>query len=254
MVRQLVQLKYLWHKETHMSDIELNTELSDLLDYLDKNDAKKEANILNNLIKESGEKHEALEKDLDQPNADLKVEDVLDKLSKIADKLDAAGAGEQADMIDEFLLKHAAKKSKQKDSAPESMVDWQDEEDTEQSKRYDSKHHHSMQIREPKTDKERLNLEGYSDNHHVHSYQNVKEAASTRYCPEHIGITMGRVGESTFQCPLDGKMYNWEVGFTDYDGKFHSGGSVSSQTTDSSGVDVSHRIFDSRDNILNRVK
>lgn len=191
--------------------------------------------------------------------------DVFEKLSAIADRLDSLGATDEADAVDAFIAKHAAKKKDAPAPAAEAPVSKADqvlevkpEADTEQSKRYDDKHHHSLQVREPKSQKERMDLEGYKDTHHVHTYQPVKEAmekeaASTRYCPEHIGVSLGRVGEATYQCPLDGKTYNWEVGYTDYDGKHHEGGSVAAQTPDSSGYEIPHRIFDSRENILNRV-
>jgi len=166
--------------------------------------------------------------------------DVLEKLAGLADRLDAIGAPEEADLIDGFIEKHA------------TDVERVGEADTEQSKRYDSKYHHSLQVREPKAKQERIDREG-RDEHHVHTYQSSAGMLSSRYCPDHIGVQMGRVGENTFQCPLDGQIYNWESGWTDLDGNEHPGGSVAGQTPDSSGIATPHRIFDSRENILNRV-
>jgi len=168
---------------------------------------------------------------------------VFEKLAVIADKLDSLGATEEAGLIDGFIEKHA-----------DDVLDYQTEDEkAEQSKSYDSKHHHSLQIREPKTKQERVDREG-REKHHNHTMQHVEAGAlSTRYCPEHVGVTMGRVGELTYQCPLDGNTYNWETGWTDYDGKEHPGGSVAGQTPDSSGYAIPHRIFDSRENISNKV-
>lgn len=166
---------------------------------------------------------------------------LFEKLAGIADRLDKMGATEEAGLVDGFIAKHA------------DDVDWKDEADTEQSKRYDSKHHHSLQVREPKKDQERVDREGRKTNH-VHTQQNVEASAlSTRYCPDHVGVSTHRVGESTYQCSLDGKVYNYEAGWTDYDGKEHPGGSLAAQTPDSTGYAVPHRIFDSRENILNRI-
>lgn len=168
--------------------------------------------------------------------------EIFKKLSSMADGLDKIGAIESADMIDSFIQKHA-----------EDVVDWKEEADTERSKRYDDRHHHKLQVREPKRDQERVDKEGRKT-HHVHPYQKVEaHALSTRYCPEHQGVQMGRVGELTYQCPLDGGTYNWDTGWTDYDGNQHPGGSVAGQTPDSSGYAIPHRIFDSREEILNRV-
>lgn len=179
------------------------------------------------------------------------TKDIFGKLAQIADQLDKMGSGDEADLIDKFIAKHA--------EDADSVVDWKPEADTEQSKRYDSEYHHSLQIREPKTKKERVDREGYNDKSSVETYQPVKEAsiekeaASTRHCPEHIGVQMGRVGVDTYQCPIDGKTYNWEVGWTDYDGQHHQGGSVAAQTPDSTGYAIPSRIFDSRENVINRV-
>lgn len=168
--------------------------------------------------------------------------EVFSKLATLADRLDKVGAIEEANLVDGFIRKHA-----------EDFLDYQGEGDTEQSKRYDSKHHHSLQVREPKTKQERVDREGREE-HHVHTQQHVAASGlSTRYCPEHVGITMGRVGENTYQCPLDGSVFNWETGWTDHDGNEHPGGSVAAQTPDSSGYAIPHRIFDSRENISNRV-
>jgi len=169
--------------------------------------------------------------------------EVFEKLASIADKLDSIGATEEANLVDTFIQKHA-----------DDVIEYKGEDEkSEQSKRYDSKHHHSLQVREPKKEQERVDREGRKD-HHVHTYQKTEAGAlSTRYCPEHVGVMMGRVGESTFQCPLDGQTYNWETGWTDYDGNEHPGGSVAAQTPDSTGYAIPHRIFDSRENILNTV-
>ena len=156
---------------------------------------------------------------------------VFKKLAEIADTLDASGAVEEANMIDEFITANAAKDDK-KDP-------------------YDSKQHHSEQIREPKRDQERKDRDGHK-NHHVHTYQETGAAAlQTRYCPEHIGDMLGRVGDGVFQCPRDGAIYNFETGWTDYNGVKHPGGSVAGQTPSSTEYAIPHRLFDSREKIMN---
>lgn len=154
--------------------------------------------------------------------------DIFDKLSNTADKLDEIGSIKEADMIDDFIQKYA---------------------EDEQDKLYDSKYHHSLQIREPKKDQERVDREGRKD-HHVHTYQHTGATSlNTRYCPDHVGVSLGRVSENTYQCPLDGQVYNWETGWTDYDGNEHPGGSIAAQTPDSTGYAIPHRVFDHRSEI-----
>lgn len=169
--------------------------------------------------------------------------ELFEKLAGVADRLDKLGAVDEAGLIDGFIQKHA-----------DDVLDYKGEDEKgEQSKRYDDKHHHSLQVREPKTEQERVDREG-RDKHHIDTMQSVEAGAlNTRYCPEHIGVMVGRVGELTYQCPIDGNVFNWETGWTDHDGKEHPGGSVAAQTPDSSGYSIPHRIFDSRENISNRV-
>lgn len=157
------------------------------------------------------------------------VSDVFEKLAGIADKLDSVGATEEASLIDEFIEKQA--KGKEKDKEP-----------------YDTKQHHSEQVREPKKPgKETKDRDGRKE-HHVETYKDTGAAAlSTRYCPEHVGVMLGRIGENTYQCALDGQVYNWETGWTDYDGKKHPGGSVAGQTPSATEYAIPHRIFDSRE-------
>lgn len=113
---------------------------------------------------------------------------------------------------------------------------------------YDYEGHHDTQIQEPEKPKKHKDLE-----HHIKTYQPHGGTLSIRHCPDHIGVSLARVSESSFQCPLDGKIYNWETGWTDMDGKQHSGGSVAGQTPDSTDYGVSHRMFDSRESAINTI-
>jgi hypothetical protein len=77
---------------------------------------------------------------------------------------------------------------------------------------------------------------------------------STRYCPDHNGVQAIRISERVYQCPIDGKVYNYETGYTNYKGQQVPGGSIAAQTpttTDFGGIPM--RIYDSRQTILNRI-
>ena len=77
---------------------------------------------------------------------------------------------------------------------------------------------------------------------------------STRYCPDHIGVQASRISERIYQCPIDGRVYNYEVGYKNYQGQRVPGGSVAAQTpttTDYGGIPM--RIYDSRQSILNKI-
>jgi hypothetical protein len=76
---------------------------------------------------------------------------------------------------------------------------------------------------------------------------------STRYCPDHIGAQAIRIAEHIYQCPLDGKIYNYDTGYVNYQGQKVLGGSVKEQTpptADWGGIPM--RIYDSRQNIINK--
>lgn len=84
-------------------------------------------------------------------------------------------------------------------------------------------------------------------------YQETKLAEaplSTRYCPDHHGTNVARVGEDTWQCPLDKKIYNFQTGFVMEDGEKVPGGSVAEQTKDYHSNPKS--MFDSRQERLSK--
>jgi hypothetical protein len=60
-------------------------------------------------------------------------------------------------------------------------------------------------------------------------YRVMEEPLSTRYCPDHAGVSTHRVGEHTVRCALDGKTYNWDEGFTTQKGNKVPGSTVQEQ-------------------------
>lgn len=77
---------------------------------------------------------------------------------------------------------------------------------------------------------------------------------SSRCCPDHRGVQMARIGDSVYQCPIDGKEYNWATGYKTYDNKVVPGGSISNQTEYDNGYNqISSRIWDTRSNVLSRI-
>jgi len=186
------------------------------------------------------------EQDLDRK---LAIDAIMfGKLANIADRLDLLGASSEANMIDVFIQKNA------KTDTFDDVIERKDGKDKQE---YDADYHHSLLIREPKREQERLDLEG-TDKHHVKTYRpeesNKKEAAmSSRYSPDMIGVQLARIGDDLWQCPVTGKIYDTATGFTDMSGKFHPGGSIADQTPQSTDQEIPHRVFDSRETIINRI-
>ena len=81
-----------------------------------------------------------------------------------------------------------------------------------------------------------------------------KVSLSTRYCPDHNGVQAIRVNDHVYQCPLDGKKYDYQLGYINYEGKRILGGSVAEQTPSQSNYGgVPMRTYDSRADTLNRI-
>lgn len=79
-------------------------------------------------------------------------------------------------------------------------------------------------------------------------YRILEAPLSSRYCPDHPGAQIARVGEHVWQCELDKKTYNFETGFDLNNGSKVPGGDVSQQT---GGLDIPfHAIFDTREGRL----
>lgn len=256
--------------------------------------------------------------EIDTDISTAQKQEIFKKLAEIADRLDKVGSTDEADLIDEFMAKHAVEQEQPAEEKGQLLdvvkqveneivgagdedslkniimqligalkefvedlgsppgagavpvgamasskpilskrayvpLDWKGEDaKSDQSKRYDSKYHRSIQIRD-KDKKPPEDREGRQE-HHSTTYRPVDSSLSTRYCPDHVGAMMGRVGESTYQCPIDNEVYNWEVGYTTYDGKDVPGSSVAGQTPGATGYfETPARIFDSREQTLNRI-
>lgn len=73
---------------------------------------------------------------------------------------------------------------------------------------------------------------------------------STRYCPDHRGVQVFRIDDNVYQCPMDGKKYDYVNGYTNYKGQKVPGGSVSvaDPIGDTGGIPIT--TYDSRANVL----
>lgn len=79
-------------------------------------------------------------------------------------------------------------------------------------------------------------------------YRPLETSLSTRTCFDHPGAQLARVGDDTWQCSLDHKVYNYATGFTTLHGDKVGGGSVSEQTP--KFHEDGHQMFDNRDGRL----
>lgn len=85
----------------------------------------------------------------------------------------------------------------------------------------------------------------------VKQYKPNEHALSTRHCPDHFGTSVIRIADSTWQCPLDKKIYNYESGFKLENGSQVPGSNVSNQNQNIADNAEQHLNFSTREEILN---
>lgn len=165
----------------------------------------------------------------------------LEEIANLATALDSSNdpaLRKQASVIDELLLTIA--------SPPAAFAmrkDLQDKRLDELKKKYE-------QPREDLRDTNKIaDSEKAIDKSQMTKHYKILEAPlSSRYCPDHPGVQIARVGEHMWQCELDKKSYNFETGFELNNGSKVPGGDVAQQTQ---GLNVpSHAIFDTREGRL----
>lgn len=169
----------------------------------------------------------------------------IEELANLASALDASGdpaLKKQASVLDELLLSIAAPPN-----AYAERKDLQEQRLVELKKKYDmprEKLRVSNRIAESETKIEKSPL--------TKQYRIMEAPLSTRYCPEHAGAQIARVGEHQWRCELDNKVFDFETGFTLDNGSKVPGGDVSQQTQN---LNVpNHSIFDTREGRLNTNK
>lgn len=179
--------------------------------------------------------------DLEPPAESAITPESIAELAQIATAFDASGdpnLRKQASVIDELLLTIAA--------PPNALASRKDLEDgrlEELKKKYENPRKNLKEINKMSDvdkvlDKSRFTKE----------YKILEAPLSTRYCPDHPGAQIARVGEHVWQCDLDKKVYNFETGFDLNNGSKVPGGDVSLQT---SSISVPYQaLFDTREGRL----
>lgn len=165
----------------------------------------------------------------------------IETTAALAAAFDASGDPElkkQASVIDELLLSIAAPPN-----AYAERKDLQEQRLVELKKKYEDP---SQELRE--TNKIADSEDAIEKSKMTKHYNILEAPLSTRYCPDHPGVQIARIGEHMWQCELDKKSYNFETGFELNNGSKVPGGDVSEQTQK---VTVPfHTIFDTREGRL----
>jgi len=189
------------------------------------------------LLKQAAEEVDHME----APEESAITPESIEDLASLATAFDATGDPElkkQASVIDELLLTIAAPPGMvtSKRAAEDYRLD-------ELRKKYE----------EPRKELHETNKIGDSEkaiekSQMTKNYKILEAPLSTRYCPDHAGAQISRVGEHMWQCELDKKTYNFDTGFELNNGSKVPGGDVAQQTQT---LNVPyHAIFDTREGRL----
>lgn len=169
--------------------------------------------------------------------------DSIQELANLATALDSSGdprLKKQASVLDELLLTIAA--------PPNALAQRKAKEDNrieELRKKYEGPRKELQTM-----DKVSDSLKTIDKSNMTKQYRILEAPLNTRYCPDHPGAQIARVGENMYQCELDKKTYNFTTGYELQNGEKVPGGDVAEQTK---GLSMPFRaIFDDRSGRLGR--
>jgi hypothetical protein len=165
----------------------------------------------------------------------------IEEIASLAAAFDSSGDPElkkQASVLDELLLSISAPPG-----AIKAAAEKEDARIEELRKKYQKPREelHTM-------DKTSDSMKAIDKSNMTKRYRIMEAPLSSRYCPDHPGAQISRVGEHVWQCELDKKIYNFETGFEKENGEKVPGGDVANQTQ---GISTPfHAIFDTREGRL----
>lgn len=187
-------------------------------------------------------KSAAEEVDTVEPPAESNITpESIEELANLASMFDESGdpgLKKQASVIDELLLTIAAPPN-----AYAMRKDLEDNRIEELKKKYQEPTD-SLKTSNKVADSEKA----IEKSNMTKQYKILEAPLSSRYCPDHPGVQIARIGEHMWQCEMDKKSYNFETGFELNNGDKVPGGDVAEQTQ---GLTMpSHAIFDTREGRL----
>ena len=157
------------------------------------------------------------------------VTHALEQLQSLANDLDSSGDPnliKKASLLDEILLTVAA--------------------DVEEKKRFEDRMNQKIaEIKNKKTNKKALAGESKAKEGKV--FEENEASLSTRYCPDHPGEPVLRIGDGIVQCSLTGKIYNYNEGFVTEKGNKVPGTSVENQTNHDTHLSNPLSVSDTRE-------
>jgi len=222
---------------------ELLSEESDLSDEIEEcvEDDEQLEEILQKLMEAADLIDEACA--LLEPHCSISDES-LDDLETLTDELDEAGLTKEASAIEELLLTVGSKGIKK------AYTDAAEKKYEDLKKKYRDK---SLERAYPekKISKE-VEAAINELNKKIKKYRPQEAPLSSRYSPDMPGVQLIHIGDSAWQCPITGKVFDYTDGFTTASGNVVPGTSVENQTQHAMDFAAnSQPIFSTRDQIIN---
>lgn len=209
---------------------------------LDKNNFNKSKDFINkaiNYVESAGLRIRKDSVEFDDFNMALAAR--LDGLVALADSLDEKGMIKEASVIDELLLTiNSNKQFKQ------TFKKAQEEEIEKLRKKYRSE---ASEVKTATPEYVEDARKAIDDK--VKTYKPLEAPLSTRYSPDMPGVSMMRVADGVYQCPITKKVYDFRSGFTTAKGNKVPGGDVSLQSDMIEYDNPASTVFSTRNDVLN---
>lgn len=182
--------------------------------------------------------------DLFTNNASKMSEEDVEELAALATALDESGDEvlmKQASVLDEILISIGSDPKAQK-----AFKQAEEQEINRLKAKYNNK---DMKIVAKEGDYQEKARKAIDEN--VKTYKPMEASLSTRYSPDMPGVSMVRISEGVYQCPVTKKIFDFRAGYTTVNGNKVPGTDVSNQTQ---GFDFGgqHMNFSTREDALNK--
>ena len=226
-------------KELVMSRACLNTAIISL----DKEDIDKSLNFLDKCVTHLETIAMIFKKDkpeIDDMHMAIASSD-LKKIVALADFLDEKGLVKEASVLDEILLTINSNKTYKT-----TFKKAQEDEVDKLRKKYRSEASEVKTATPEYVEEARKAIET-----NVKHYKPLEAPLSTRYSPDMPGVSLIRIADGVFQCPVTKKVYDFRIGFTTAKGNKVPGGDVALQSDIIEYDNPASTVFSTRNDVLN---
>jgi len=183
-------------------------------------------------------------------NAAQFTEEDVAELAILAQSLDDSGdevLQKQASVLDEILVSIGAD--------PKAQMVFKKAESDEierlRAKYQDTNHDEYTKAKEQMDKENEVSEAIKAIDKKVKKYRPLEASLNTRYSPDMPGVSLVRIGDGIWQCPITKKIYNFRDGYTSAKGNVVPGTDVANQTQNLGYRAQEHMNFSTRESALN---